>query len=92
MKASSLETLSYNYSMIIQLRYTHQGDFIYILVDAISGIYIDNGADRAMVCFDGYNDKTLKANEDDFCFSIVTYRNSPVIIQGSPFVGFNGNF
>lgn len=91
-KTSSLETLSYNDGMIIQLRYAHQDDFIYILVDAISDIHIDKGADRAMVCFDGYNDKTLKANEDDFCFSIVINRNNPVILQGGSLVGFNGNF
>ena len=56
--------------MIIQLRYAHQGDFIYIFEDAISDIHIDYGVDRTMVCFD-YNDKILKANEDDFCFTIV---------------------
>ena len=44
-----------------------------------------------MVCF-GYNDKTLKANEDDFCFSIVINKKSPVILQGGSLVGFNGNF
>ena len=73
--------------MIIQLRYAHQGDFIYIFEDAISDIHIDYGVDRTMVCFD-YNDKTLKANEDDFCFSIVINKKNPVILQGASVFGF----
>ena len=68
--------------MIIQLRYAHQGDFIYIFEDAISDINIDYGVDGTMVCFD-YNDKTLKANEDDFCFSIVINKKKPSYSTGS---------
>ena len=37
--------------MIIQLRYAHQDDFIYILVDAISDIHIDKGADSSRTAY-----------------------------------------
>ncbi len=42
-------------SEIIPLRTAHQGDFIYILIDVVPDITIDNNEDSTLVCFDAKN-------------------------------------
>jgi hypothetical protein len=65
-KASSLNTYSYNETQVV-LRSAHQGDFVYIFLDAITDSYLDK-LDYAVICFDTKNDKTAIPNSDDYCF------------------------
>lgn len=67
-KASSLNTYSYDDETQIVLRSAHQGDFVYIFLDAISDYYLDELDDHAVICFDTKNDKTTVPNSDDYCF------------------------
>jgi hypothetical protein len=68
-KQSSLNTYEYdNGSTVTILRTAHQGDFVYVFIDAITDYNIDGGSDSAAVCFDTNNDKTEIPNEDDYCF------------------------
>ena len=91
-KRSSLDTLSYNDGMSIQLRTAHQNNYIYIFVDVISDTHLDKGADRVMVCLDVNNDKAMLAKSDDYCFLATLDRKTVFVYQGGYPLGFNGNF
>ncbi len=73
-KASSLNTYSYddNIHQVI-LRSAHYGDFIYIFLDPITDYHLDKLNDHAIICFDTKNNKSIKADSDDYCF--MTYLN-----------------
>lgn len=66
-KQSSLNEYRYGDDIII-LRSAHQGEFVYLFIDAITDYTIDSGLDSAVVCFDTNNDKNEFPNEDDYCF------------------------
>lgn len=91
-KHSSLNTINYDDGTTIQLRTAHQDNFIYVFVDAVSDTYLDKGADRAMFCFDGNNDKTALPNTDDYCFIATVDRKQAFVYQGGSPLGFNDNF
>ena len=80
-KASSLNTYSYDDTTVI-LRSSHQGDFIYILLDSITDRYLDTMNDYAIVCFDTKNDKSIKANSDDYCFMTSLDGKNSFVYQG----------
>lgn len=81
-KRSSLDTLSYDDGTYIQLRTAHQDDFIYVLVDAVSDIYLDKGMDRTIVCLDTNNDKSLLSDSNDYCFVVTLDEKEPFVLQG----------
>lgn len=91
-KRTSLDTLSYNDGMQIQLRTAHQENFIYVFIDVVSDTYLDKGSDRAAVCLDGKNDKAVMANVDDYCFIVTLDTRNPVVLQGGSPLGFHSNF
>jgi len=96
-KRSSLNTLSYDDGMSIQLRTAHQDNFVYVLIDAVGDVNLDKGSDKAVVCFDTKNDKTNTPNEDDYCFVVTLQSSNPIenifftdtlVLQGSLQDGF----
>lgn len=90
-KPTSLNTFSYNDGTIIEFRSAHQGNFIYMFVDAISSSHFAKGSDYAMICFDRNDNKTVVPDADDYCFMSVLDGNS-FAYQGNSPLGFNGNF
>lgn len=70
-KQSSLNTYAFTNDQVIILRSAHQGDFVYLFIDAINDYTLDNNLDSAIVCFDTNNDKTDYPNEDDYCFTAI---------------------
>src|SRR5207245_6369744 len=50
----------------IYLRTAHQGDYIYVLIDAVEDTHFVKGSDSAIVCIDGSNDKEKIPNTSDF--------------------------
>jgi len=91
-KASSLDTLSYDDNSEIQLRTAFQDGYIYVFLDVISDTIIDKGADNALICFDGKNDKTRIPSFDDYCFSTSLSRKISFDYQGGGILGLNGHF
>ena len=88
-KPSSHNLLSYNNSeTIIHLRTAHQENFIYIFVDPITDLTLDNNLDEATVCFDAKNDKNLIPDNNDFCFSVLLNESHGILKQGN----LNGNY
>ncbi|WP_179360927.1 hypothetical protein [Nitrosopumilus cobalaminigenes] len=80
-KASSLETFGVN-----KIRMAHQGDFIYVMINQLSDTTYNKGSDKAMICFDTINDKSVVPNEDDYCFIAILEGKSVFTLQGgSPF-------
>lgn len=66
----------------IYYRYAHQEDFIYFFIDVVSDSIPERNSDKAMLCFDTKNDKSLLPQEDDFCFISILGKKSGHIIQG----------
>jgi len=91
-KASSLDTVQYDDGSKIQLRTAHQDEYIYVFLDVVSDIVIDKGADNALICFDGKNNKSKIPGIDDYCFSTSLSRKISFAYQGNGIIGLNGNF
>ena len=90
-KESSWDSISSNYGTL-HLRTAHQGDFIYILLDAVGDQSIDHVSDRAVVCIDGQNDKTIISNSNDYCFFVALDGKQGFVYQGGSSLSLNGNF
>lgn len=67
-KQTSLNSYSYDDGTTIILRSAHQGKFIYIFLDPITDRYLDRMNDHAIICFDTKDNKSIKADLDDYCF------------------------
>lgn len=81
-KRSSLDTISYEDGTTIQLRTAHQDNFIYVFVDVVSDTHLDKKIDKATVCLDTSNDKTVTSNADDYCFVVALDEKDPSVLQG----------
>ncbi len=79
-KESSLDTYYYNDTQVI-LRSAHQGDFVYIFLDPITDNHLDKMNDYAIICFDTKNNKSTKADLDDYCFTI-SLEEASITYQG----------
>ena len=91
-KASSLDTVYYDDGTKIQLRTAFQDGYIYVFLDLVSDTVIEKGADNALICFDGKNDKTKIPGIDDYCFFTSLSRKISFAYQGNGIIGLNGHF
>ena len=91
-KHSSLNSIKYDANTVIQLRSAHQGNFIYVFVDVVPDVYLDKGADSAILCLDSDNNKNTLADSDDYCFLAVLDGKSAFVYQGGSPSRLNGNF
>ena len=57
-KDTSLNTLNFVDGNTIELRTAHQGNFIYVMIDAINLVKVNDHTDKATVCFDSNNTKS----------------------------------
>ena len=90
-KESSWDSISSHYGTL-HIRTAHQGDFIYVLLDAVDDQTIDHISDRALICFDVKNDKTFTSNSDDYCFSTALNGKQSFVYQGGSSLALNGFF
>ncbi|MFQ5476314.1 MAG: hypothetical protein ACE5DT_04700 [Nitrosopumilus sp.] len=67
----------------IHLRTAHLGDYIYVFVDPVDDLTLDEKMDEATVCLDGKNNKNEIHDTDDFCFSVSLGSNEGSVFQGS---------
>ncbi len=91
-KPTSENTLRYDDGTQIHLRTAHQDGFVYVFLDLATDMVIDKGADNALICFDGKNDKTDIPGIDDYCFSTSLSRKISFTYQGDGIIGLNGHF
>jgi len=80
-KPSSLTKLI-EYNTVI--RSAHQGEFIYILVDVIGDKTFADKEDKSIICFDTKNNKSLKPDNDDYCFIATLNSQVATTLQGDP--------
>ena len=91
-KESSLTEMDGTDSGSIYLRTAHVGNYIYVMIDAVGVTHFEKNADRAIVCFDGKNDKAMIADADDYCVFATLGQNSTSVLQGGSLLGANSNF
>jgi len=91
-KQSSWDKISLTNGDAVHIRSAHQGDFMYILLDVVADRSIDHLSDRAVICIDGYNDKTLTAGVDDYCFQASLDGKQGFVYQGGSSLALNGHF
>jgi hypothetical protein len=74
-KPTSWDTIRDHDKISFHLRSAHQDNFIYFLID----VTIDekfNQDDKATICFDTQNNKSLTFDDNDFCFIIMLKEES----------------
>ena len=91
-KKSSLHEFNYEDQSKIILGAAHQGDFVYVFLDALSDRSLDTNSDRAIICFDTKNNKSNIPDKDDFCFMSVLESNPGYTLQGGSPIALNGHF
>lgn len=84
-KESSLNTYYYeNDDKVVILRSAHQGNYVYLFIDAVNDESINDSLDEAVVCFDTNNDKNSVPDFDDFCFMATLGKENGTVFQGDP--------
>jgi hypothetical protein len=74
------------------IRVAHFENFVYVMIDATSLTKFEKNSDRAMVCFDTKDDKSLIPNSDDYCFTTTLGSSTAITLQGGSDLTFNSNF
>jgi len=67
----------------IHLRTAHFGDYIYVFVDPVNDLTLDEKMDEATICLDGKNNKSEIHDTNDFCFSVSLGNSEGTIFQGN---------
>jgi len=80
-KPSSHNLLSYD-DMVIHLRTAHQENFIYVFVDPVGDLTLDENLDEATICFDAKNNKSQMPDINDFCFTVSLNQEQGILTQG----------
>jgi hypothetical protein len=86
-KESSLVSSSNMY-----IRTAHWENYVYVMIDAVGLTQIHKNGDRAMVCFDGNDNKSAIADADDYCFVVTLGEKLPFVLQGGSVFGSNSYF
>ncbi len=90
-KESSLTEIGTGSADIIYLRTAHEGNFVYVMIDATEDHHVVKNSDSAIVCFDPKNSKEKIPNENNYCFMTILNGKSFTYQGGSP-LAINGNF
>ena len=69
-KQTSWNPIKHDGKIVFHLRTAHQGNFIYVLIDATSDTTANLGSDKAIVCIDSKNNKNKFLDNDDYCFIV----------------------
>jgi len=80
-KPTSFDKFSYDKEDAIVLRTGHQDKFFYVFIDYLTDFTYDHIADRAIVCFDGYDTSSV-ADESDWCYAVSRGSGNGHTLQG----------
>ncbi len=80
-KNSSYAKFEYDQTDAIILRTAHENKFFYVFIDYLTDFTNDHIADRAIVCFDGY-DTSSAADESDWCYAVSRGSGNGHTLQG----------
>lgn len=68
---------------VFHLRTAHFGDYIYVLVNPVNDLTLDENKDEATICLDAKNNKNVIHDTDDFCFSVSLGNDQGNVLQGT---------
>jgi hypothetical protein len=91
-KGSSLNTINFVDGNTMELRTAHQGNFIYVMIDAVNLVKVNEHKDRAIICFDSNNTKSFLPDIGDYCFVATVGENQPVVLQGGSDLVFTNHY
>lgn len=77
----SSENIIHN-SPTIYLRSAHQDENVYFMINSIMDTTYDRGFDKAIICFDSENNKSVYLDSNDYCFISTLGDTSGIILQG----------
>ncbi len=80
-KVSTYDKFWYDKEDSIILRTAHQDKFFYVFIDYLTDFTNDHIADRAIVCFDGYDTSSV-ADESDWCYAVARGSGNGHTLQG----------
>ena len=80
-KNSSDTKFEYDQTDAIILRTAHEDKFFYVFIDYLTDFTNDHIADRAIVCFDGYDTSSV-ADESDWCYAVSRGSGNGHTLQG----------
>ena len=80
-KNSSYAKFEYDQTDAIILRTAHEDKFFYVFIDYLTDFTNDHIADRAIVCFDGYDTSSV-ADESDWCYAVSRGSGNGHTLQG----------
>jgi len=76
----SSENIIHN-SPTIYLRSAHQEENVYFMINSIGDTTYDSGFDKAIICFDSENNKSVYLDSNDYCFISSLGDNSGIVLQ-----------
>ena len=80
-KNSSYAKFEYDQTDAIILRTAHEDKFFYVFINYLTDFTNDHIADRAIVCFDGYDTSSI-ADESDWCYAVSRGSGNGHTLQG----------
>lgn len=91
-KSTSQDKINFEQGEHFVIKTGHDYENIYILIDFVSDTKNDVNGDRAIVCFDGNNEKSKIPDSNDFCFWITSGSKHPITISGDSNFSSVGNW
>ena len=58
------------------LRSAHQDNFVYFMLDVVVDEKADFGKDKAIICIDSMNNKSILIDDDDYCFVVKLHESN----------------
>ena len=80
-KSSSYNDFFFDDDRKIVLRTAHQDGFFYVMVNYLTDFTYNHIADRAIVCFDGYDTSSIP-DETDWCYTVSRESGNGHTLQG----------
>ena len=90
-KNSSYDDLRFDDDRKLVLRTAHQDGFFYVMVNYLTDFTYNHIADRAIVCFDGYDTSSI-ADKSDWCYTVSRESGNGHTLQGGSPIAQTSHF
>ena len=90
-KDSSYDNFLFDDDEQFVLRTAHQDGFFYVMINYLTDLTYHHIADRAIVCFDGYDTSSI-ADETDWCYTVSRESGNGHTLQGGSPISQTSHF
>ena len=90
-KESSYDNFLFDDDRQLVLRTAHQDGFFYVMINYLMDFTYHHIADRAIVCFDGYDTSSM-ADESDWCYAVSRESGNGHTLQGGSPISQTSHF